>query len=175
MVQESERTVRRLRHNLAHDAPQVIQGLRKRFNGLVDYSYLQRSLMRADVGADRLYQSKFKAFYKVRRDDAWCDVFFQIMEQEKMNSDVEFADVLQQVYCDARHDDMQQVEASYCSKLVATVRPDKPVWDKYVRQNLNVKEPYASMKAPRKIERTIQAYSLIEELVGQIVLTRFVQ
>ena len=103
----------------------AIERLRTRRNRtrLERYDRLQRSLLKVDVTSDRDFQSDFKSFYGVRRGTEWCESFFSILEREKNNPASSFREALAEI-----HGRTGRVEASFSSKLVATVDADRPVW-----------------------------------------------
>lgn len=51
------------------------------------------------------------------------------------------------------------IEPSFSSKMYATVCPDKPIWDKYVLQNLNLE-----LKGKSKAEKLNNAITLYAEI-----------
>ena len=127
-------------HELIENRNGILDNLRARKSDLEDYGYLQAELWSRDVTEDTQYQCKFTQYYVVGvRDEGWRQVFFRILEREKNNSAISFGEVLRELYSTARYKGRQQVEASFSSKLVATIRPDSPVYDKYVRCNLGLK------------------------------------
>ena len=142
--------------------PRVLCRLRNNKGRLEDYNYLQQSLLKTNVADDRSYQRKFKSFYRVRRNDVWCAIFFQILEREKRNKTVSFSNVLNEIYREARHNDRQQVEMSFASKLVATINPELPVLDKYVFENLGLKT-----SSNRKLNRVVEIYSEVQTLTSR--------
>lgn len=98
------------------------------------YSLLQNELRETDVTANGDYQRLFRGYYKVRgREPEWNATFFRILENWKHDQYVTFPTILNLVF-----QETGRVEPSFCSKLVATIRPDKPVYDKLVRQNLQL-------------------------------------
>jgi len=54
----------------------------------------------------------------------------------------------------------KRVEASFASKLVATIDPSRPIIDKYVLKNLDENLPYTY--ARNRISRIIEIYSTVE-------------
>ena len=143
---------------LIEDKSRILENLRGRKTGLENYDHLQRSLQCTDVTTDERYQSKFRKFYRVRRGQDWRRVFFSILEREKKSRAVSFDEVLEELYHLARHNGKQQIETSYASKLVATIRPELPVFDKYVKENLELQTPPYSMKAQERMDEFIDMY-----------------
>jgi hypothetical protein len=104
--------------------------------GLDRYLWLQARRDGGDVRSDALYRKRFNAFYKVCRNRRWQDGFFDLLEGMKRARTVSFDDVLDTLYGATG-----RVEASFASKLVATLDPDMPVIDSMVLRNLNLRLP----------------------------------
>ena len=144
---------------LINNKSRILENLNDRKADLEIYDYLQRSLQCTNVSTDKQYQSKFRKFYRIRRDKYWQEIFFSILEQEKNNCTITFAEILKKLHSDARHNGKRQIEASFSSKLVATIRSELPVYDSRVRKNLGLQTPPHSMNAQRRICRFICMYS----------------
>ncbi len=134
----------------------AIERLRANSSGLERYDRLQRSLNRFDVTRDRCFQLDFKGFYRVRRGKKWCELFFSILEREKRRPSPSFRKFLAEIHCRTGW-----VEASFTSKLVATIDASLPVWDSHVLCNLGLKPPYRSKDARRRLDRCGEVYSKI--------------
>ena len=123
---------------------------------LYKYDNLQNSLLTCDVDKDKEYRKTFKGFYRVRRGEKWSDVFFSILQREKRNRTISFRSVLKKMF-----EETGRVEASFCSKLIATINPKLPVWDTRVLANLGLRNPYIQDTADRLCCR-IEVYSCIK-------------
>jgi len=110
--------------------------------------------MSVDVSKSRDFQRRFNGFYRIRRNSEWQKHFYTILQKYK-HTGISFVDTLNKLYILTG-----KVEASFSSKLVATIQPNKPVIDKFVLSNLNLKLPY-SYKEDR-IEKVIAIYHIIE-------------
>ena len=131
------------------------------------YDTLQRTLHATDVSADREYQKLFNGFYRMQRRRAeWYKFFFSMLQEEKNNNSVTFGHVLETVY---RH--QHRVEPSFSSKLVATIRPDMPVYDRYVRENLELSIPKAHLRADRRIQMFAALYVDLQTKLRELVRT----
>lgn len=124
--------------NLTKD--QIDQALTRVSDGLKKYSALQNNVLKIDVSKNRDFQRRFNHFYRVRRNSDWQSQFYHLLEDKK-KSGITFWEALRYL-----HEQTGQYEASFASKLVATIHPDKPVVDKFVLENSNLKLPYASAK-----------------------------
>jgi hypothetical protein len=103
--------------------------------GLEKYCWLQAALATTDVSRNREFQTRFNAFYRVRRNSAWQSTFYSVLQHNKAKRP-SFVDVLH-----ALHAATGTAEASFASKLVASVDPDMPVIDSVVLKNLSLTLP----------------------------------
>ncbi|MDP9282008.1 MAG: hypothetical protein M3P38_07915 [Chloroflexota bacterium] len=142
--------------------------------GLTKYCWLQAALVESDVTHDREFQRRFNAFYRVRRNSAWQSAFYGLLEENKSKHQ-SFADVLR-----ALHAVTGRVEASFASKLVASVAPDVPVIDAFVLKNLGLRLPPAGPIVIR-LARIVELHDLIGQIFsdyldtdsGRYLVTRF--
>ena len=130
--------------------------------GLEQYRWLQDRLHAVDVSVDRDFQRSFNHFYRVRRNEDWQAKFYRLFEDCKGKT-VSFGEVLR-----ALKEQTGQLEASFASKLVATLQPDKPIIDDFVLTNAELKLPYQYEK-----DREIKIVDVYESL--RLILTQFMQ
>lgn len=123
--------------------------------GLDKYSKIMEMVHSVDVSTNKEFQRTFNGFYIVRRNEEWREKYYNLFEQKKMK-DVTFEEILQELY-----DLTGNVEASFSSKMYATIYPDKPIWDRYVVQNLGIKVPEVDKE--EKIRIIISYYREIEK------------
>lgn len=76
------------------------------------YLRIQDILMNTDVSKDKVFQKSFKGFYRIRRNDDWCKIYFKLLEQQK-TSQKSFSELLRIIF-----NETGRVEASFTSKLV---------------------------------------------------------
>jgi hypothetical protein len=103
--------------------------------GLKKYLWLQAQRDTCEVRFDSEYRRRFNAFYRVRRGVDWQDKFYELLESKKGQT-VRFTEVLEDL-----HRTTGRYEASYASKLLATIDPTMPVIDSIVLHNLNLRLP----------------------------------
>jgi len=125
--------------------------------GLKKYCWLQAALATTDVARDREFQTAFNAFYRVRRNPAWQSAFYPLLEQNKAKRQ-SFAEVLRLL-----HAATGRAEASFASKLVASVDPDMPVIDAFVLKNLGLPLP-----RPGPIEVRLARIVALHDRIRQI-------
>lgn len=143
--------------------------------GLAKYEWLMEEFSDRNVSRDREYQKRFGGFYRVRRSSDWRSAFFQILEGAK-SSPISFGEALR-----ALQTATGRVEASFASKLVATLDPAQPVIDSVVFKNLGLRLPpvaaserLAEIEALHRQLRAIYSEYLASES-GRNLVSRFQQ
>lgn len=134
---------------------EIFKGLDKRESDLNCYAKTIADLGKTNVAADVAYQRSFNGLYGVRRNAQWREVFFKILEDYKDQPDVNFRSVLNLLL-----ESTGRVEASFASKLIATVNPTRAVYDSIVRKNLGI--PSRSSSAANRIELLCADYKTIQ-------------
>lgn len=132
--------------------------------GLDKYTFILEQVHKVDVSSDEIFQRTFNDFYMVRRNKEWRKAFYDLFERIKMSNDVSFACILDEMYRLTGN-----VEASFSSKLLATLKPEMPIWDRYVVQNLNLKQ--SSDSDPKRIQKTKGLYGEIVNWYKDFLLT----
>lgn len=118
----------------------VVDALPRIAPGLAKYQRIQARLHETDVREDRDFQRAFNGFYRVRRGADWQQVFYALLEQEKAHRRG-FESVLRDLHAaTGRH------EASFASKLAASVNPALPVLDAFVLKNVGLRLPSAGRR-----------------------------
>src|SRR5215472_8719126 len=116
--------------------------------GLTKYLWLQRQVRLCDVTANEEFQRTFCSFYRVRRDSQWQSKYFALLESSKLGG-IDFPRALQEINLRCG-----KIEASFASKLVATLDPSKPVIDKFVLNYFGLQLP--RWGSPDREARTIE-------------------
>jgi hypothetical protein len=119
--------------------------------GLAKYCWLQAHLSKRDVSIDREFQRRFAGFYRVRRGAEWRRTFFDILQTHKTTG-LTFSTALHQL---AR--ETGRVEASFASKLVASISPDEPVIDSVVLHNVGLRLPPPT--SADRLDRIVRVHS----------------
>ena len=121
--------------------PRVAEGLRK-------YLWLQQHRDASDLRFNADYQRRFNHFYKVHGGKNWQKHFYGLLEGNK-GKPVQFGEILTALYRATN-----RYEASFASKLVATIDPNMPVIDSIVLGNLGLKlPPYKSSDRALRIQQ----------------------
>lgn len=157
-----ESRIRRLMACLLVNRDDVLRAMDEDWLGT--YSCLQKRLQKTSVATDLSYQSTYGDFYRFRRIDG--PSYFRILQREKLNRSVCFDDVLREL-------SPERVQLSFASKLVATVNPDKPVYDSHVREVFATHGirfgTYHGKKMEKKLEKAIENYRLLVDTTRALV------
>ena len=123
--------------------------------GIEKYNRIMKRVYDVDVSIDAEFQKIFNGFYRMRqRPASFYAAFYAYLEQNKHNQELTFEDIVTYLY-----QKTGSIHASFSSKLLATVNPDMPIWDKFVLQNLGLHTPYHYEK--NRLQKTLQLYQHI--------------
>ncbi|MBQ0065350.1 MAG: hypothetical protein KBT48_06265 [Firmicutes bacterium] len=126
------------------------------FMGLDKYKYIMEHVYITDVSKDKEFQKVFSNFYGLSRSGKeWEEKFYNLFETYK-NGNKNYAFLLKEL-----SNRTGKLEASFASKICATLDPNMPILDRFVLQNLNLKLPYPESK--NRIEKTISIYNEIQK------------
>lgn len=125
--------------------------------GFLKYKSIMESVNKVDISTDMEFQKKFNGFYRLRqrKTDFYMD-FYKFFETCKNNKNITFQEILNNIYTITG-----RIEKSFSSKIMATINPDYPIWDRYVLQNIGLKEPSYSDKD--RLNKYIMLYDRIVE------------
>jgi len=146
------------------DKIKILEAIARARKGISQYLEIMALLPAVDVSSDQDFQRKFNAFYRIRqRPREWYQKYYHLMQLLK-ESKPSFEEVLDQL-----HSAMGRYEPSFSSKLVATLDPEQPIWDKYVLKNTHTKIP--SYTSGEKFEQAKCAYESIQRWYRQFLFT----
>jgi len=123
--------------------------------GLDKYQYIMDHVMNTDVSKESVFQRTFNGFYIVRRNEEWRRKYYSYFESIK-HTQPTFEEILTYLYKNTGN-----IELSFSSKMLATILPEKPIWDKYVVKNLNIK--LVGNTKEEKLKNAISLYDEIEK------------
>lgn len=133
----------------------AIEALREVKTAMQHYTSIMNKVWNTDVSADKDFQREFNHFYRIRRNEEWRKKFYRIFEDTKQKTAPNFAEVLEELYAQTGN-----VEASFASKMVATLNPNKPIWDSMVLSVLLMKPETKNGKAT--VSSVISCYNDID-------------
>ena len=118
--------------DMSFDVRKVFQERLASSMGLDKYRYIMEQVSITNVAIDTDFQRTFNGFYVVRRNESWRKSYYEYFESVK-NGKPTFKNIITYLYeCTGN------IEPSFSSKMLATIIPEKPIWDRYVVQNLNM-------------------------------------
>ncbi len=90
---------------------------------------MERLQNKSSIANDKDFQKLFNSFYVVRRNDTWRKYYYELFQncREQHDNCVTFEYILQNL-----HTHTGQVEASFASKMLASINPEMPLWDRRV-------------------------------------------
>ena len=119
------------------EQPIACDGLRV---GLAKYAAIQaRVSIASQFAGDASFRKRFNGFYRVRRNDAWQMSFYDVMDCARRDP-LSFLATLNALFVRTG-----QCEASFASKLHATLNPDWPVIDAMVLGRVGARLPWAGV------------------------------
>lgn len=131
--------------------------------GLEKYLAIQSRLRHCDIRTDTKFRRMFGGFYRVRRDACWQDAFYRLLERAKARQTT-FGDVLSEL-----HSATGRWEASFVSKLLATVDPTQPVIDSVVLRNVGLRLP--AHGAPDRESRIVDLHGRLAAIFREFLST----
>jgi len=154
---------------------EINSALRKIEKSLDTYIWLQNNLHKCDVSEDKIYQRKFTGFYKIRRDKAWLEKFYDLLQVKKKFKNTTFSLMLFILFARFYKNGklLKKIEASFASKFVATINPHLPIIDKYVLKNIGLRLPasYEGTKLQR-LNKTIVLYEEISKIYSEFLASK---
>ena len=149
--------------NMNFDVNQVFQNRLATSLGLDKYQYIMDRVKKTDVSKDSDFQKSFNGFYLIRRNEAWRNIYYGYFERVKFEIPT-FSNIITYLY-----ETTGNIEPSFSSKMLASIFPEKPIWDRYVVQNLNLKLEGATKQ--EKLENAIALYADIEVFYADFLKT----
>lgn len=157
------------------DKKQIDAALTKLGKDVQTYRQLQEWLDLRNVATDEEYQRKFTRYYRVRLNRDRLRRLYELLEVSKKVA-VDFGSILEKLSAVTG-----RLEASFSSKIAATLDPNLPVIDRMVLKNLGLKLPprnaanrlEAVKEIHRKIMREYAAFLSGED--GEYLISRFLE
>jgi len=142
---------------------EIVRAITDAQKGIKQYLEVMDNLYSCDVSQNKNFQKRFNAFYRIRqRSPEWYDTYYKLLEHYKLKNEVEFKTILHTL-----HKSLGRYEPSFSSKLVATIHPDLPIWDKYVLENCNITPPSYSSK--HKLSQAVLIYQNLVKWYAEFI------
>lgn len=129
------------------------------------YDFLQTTFRVRNVASDNEFQRTFNGFYRMRsRKRDFYTHFFAMLEREKHNKSISFDYVLENIFAQTN-----RIEPSFSSKLIATIRPELPVYDKFVALNLSLNVPAQHRPAKERLHALMKMYAGLKKTASSLI------
>lgn len=126
-----------------------------------------------DITTNKKYQKNFTAYYRVRREASWLQAYYAFMEENKNNDNLDFETILRHLATIPHSTGkgvQTTIEASFASKMLATINTDYPIWDSQVVKAMGIKmNPY--LVGEEKIQAYIEAYAKLTAEIKAFIPT----
>ena len=148
--------------------------------GCAFHAYKKTLDLSSNIALNMDYQKNYTNYYRVRRDAQWLKAYYQYLEEHKHDKDITFEQILRhlseiphavKISQTNRDGIARTVEASFASKMLATINPDHPVWDSQVLRFLEIRTPQMRSHS-EKIEACIEIYAEIEREISDFIRTQ---
>ena len=140
------------------NATEILQAQLARSLGLDRYA----EIMQGDPSSPE-FQRAFNGYYRIRRNEVWRQHYYDLFVRAKAEG-YSFEQIITDLYHATG-----KVEASFSSKMLATIDPDKPIWDQYVLQNLGME--LTGKTQAEKLAYAVTLYAAIENWYADYLLT----
>lgn len=147
------------------DVAQLLKGVEPKDLQLDRYKYIMDNVNKVDVSKDEDFQRVFNEFYVLNGTGAssdWKAAYYAYFQEVKNNPDKQTLEtIIRHFYEDENVPPYnaavnKRIELSFSSKMLATIQPDKPIWDSHVSRFLDIRDP-------KDIAEAIQKYADLED------------
>lgn len=129
--------------------------LYKKKKRIQKYVEIMKKLKENNGKLSELGKKKYKSFYGMNHafslSKDFYKIYFKYLEDNYHNTEINFSEVL-----DVISKASGRIEKSFASKLLATINPNRAVWDKNVSSRLELPEP-------KSIEEAKELYDELEK------------
>ena len=132
--------------------------IEKAKRGIEKYLAIMRAVEHTNVAEDAAFQHLFNGFYQVRRNAAWRRTYYAYMEAQK-GKNLGIEEVMTYLQ---RNASGERVELSFASKLLHTLDPTRPIYDRKVAAYLDLAAPPAYWQQDKKFACQLANYREIE-------------
>ena len=100
------------------------------------------------------FQRAFNGYYRIRRNEKWRKCYYGLFEKARKDH-YSFEQIITELFKLTGN-----IEASFSSKMLATIDATKPIWDQYVLQNLGL--VLSGKTQEIKLKNAVSLYGQIE-------------
>ena len=112
----------------------------ERMLGFEKYRAIMNLVHSVDISSNAEFQTLFNDYYDVRRNKDWREGYYQYFQSVKTNRNITFDAIIEHLYFNLKTNRGRPnpVEASFSSKMLATINPRMPILDSQVLNNMNL-------------------------------------
>lgn len=133
------------------DADKIMRDSIAKQLGIWQYGEIIQTVNTVDVSMDADFQRLFGGYYRVRRDAGWRRAYYELFESMKTKP-AAFQEIITALYHTT-----DNIEASFSSKMLATLNPERPIWNSKVLKCLGFR--LAGKDKRETLENAISLYS----------------
>lgn len=140
-------------------SPDTIIGecLETAFN-LKAYTHIMEEVGSPSFSANGDFRKLFNGFYVLRQKKTeWYEKYYKLLLEQK-SIRRSFENLLREM------DEFGSLEVSFISKLIATIEPQKPIWDQYVIRNLEMENAWEKARIKDRESRIALAVHIYDSI-----------
>lgn len=146
--------------------------------GLTAYSKTLQ-INNINISTDTEYQKNYTNYYRVRRDKEWLRAYYTYMEKVKNRPNITFEEIIRYLSSIPHKVKVSSInptgyattiEASFSSKMLATINPDYPIWDSQVVNALGYSVD-STLTKEEKILAYIEEYGRLKKEIDEFLVT----
>lgn len=139
--------------------------LQEKKSELECYAYIIDNVRKVDLTSDGEFQKCFNGFYKVRLGGDNVVNYYKLFEKFRREEKTSFDVILKELY-----EKIKQVSPVRSSKMLATLEPDMPIWDKNVMERLGLKVG-SSKYIEKRLRKNEEVYQKIVDWYAEFMQT----
>jgi hypothetical protein len=149
------------------DAQRIMREQIAKSLGFFQYRQIMRTVGSVDVSRDEDFQRLFNGYFRIRRNAQWRNAYYSLFQKNK-TLQPDFRGIITELYRET-----ENIEASFSSKMLATLNPNRPIWDQFVIKSLGFKT--AEQSKEEMLESAIRVYADIETWYSRFLGTEGAQ
>lgn len=156
------------------DGEQALAAAIEKYYELPKYQYIMDNIFSVTLtNKDEEIRKYFNGYYNIRKNTNWLNNYYAVFEKKKVRANVvTFEEILEEISLG------NMLEPSYASKMLATLNPEKPIWDSRVKSilefniqgNTREKKKKSIINIYYRIEETYKSYLESAEGIRNIEL-----
>ena len=142
----------------------------KKFNreSVEVYLFIKNQFDNTEVSNNYLFQFIYRSFYRldgVGISTEWKRKYFQIMQENKNISEIDFKEILKELY---KFDNHKKIQFSFVSKMQNLINPKFGIYDSAIKKAFGFPN-ISNSKYLERIDSYLEQYKLINETYNKIL------